>query len=204
MKKYYFLVLLISAILFQACTNSKTTDVNNKEEIELNKTSVVDTLSDVKRQRKELTEEQFLAKVETYLKKNKTKYDGEYESTDVKSGDYDGDNFKDFVATVHFHEGGSDYFTSFYFYQSSTNDELISLIVPSVGSDKQFSIRKIEKNKIFVRFFIGDPIIGEKQYDSTIQIEKNKIKFAKFDIEKTDQIMDELMMEYSNNQLDQE
>jgi len=203
MKKHYVLVLVVSVILFQACTNGKTTDVSNKEEIDVNKTSVVDTLSDVNRQRKEITEEQFLAKVETYLKKNKTKYDCDYESTDVKSGDYDGDNFKDFIATAHFHEDGSDYFTSFYFYQSSTSDELISLIVPSVGSDKQFSIRKIEKNKIFVRFFVGDPIIGEKTFDSTIQIEKNKIKFAKYDVEKADQIMDELMMEHSNNQMEE-
>ena len=203
MKKYYLSLLLIVTILFQACTNSATNAKKDNKENEVSKTSFVDTLSVANTQRKEITEDQFLTKVENYITKNKKKYVGEYESTDVKSGDYDGDNIKDFVATVHFHEGGSDYFTNYYFYQSSTNDELISLIVPSVGSDKQFSIRKIEKNKVFVRFFVGDPIIGEKTFDSTIQIEKNKIKFTKYDLEKADQMMDELMMEHSNNQMEE-
>lgn len=202
MKKYYLSLLLIVTILFQACTNSATNAKKDNKENEVSKTSFVDTLSVANTQRKEITEDQFLTKVENYINKNKKKYVGEYESTDVKSGDYDGDNIKDFVATVHFHEGGSDYFTNYYFYQSSTNDELISLIIPSVGTDKKFSVRKIEKEKVFVTFFIGDADLGEKDFNSTVQIEKDKIIFKESDIEKADKIMNELMIEYSHTQME--
>jgi hypothetical protein len=204
MNKYYFSISLVLVILLQACNNDNKDNTKNNPKKDDTKAAVTDTLSANKTERNELSDSQFLEKVESYVNKNKNKFIGSYEQTDVKSGDYDGDKYNDFLASVKFHEDGTDYFKSYYFYQSSTNDQLIPLKIPTVGTDKQFSVRKIEKDKIFVTFYIGDAIMGEKNFNSTIQIENDKVKFKEADISRADKLMNELMIEYSNSQMDQE
>lgn len=193
------------AVIIQSCDNSKDNNSKIKHVKSSNEISKKEKSTENEEKKKELTEKEVLNKVENFLKINRKKFQtyGVLENREIKSGDYNGDNSKDYIVTIHFHEDGSDYFNSFYFYVSSLDNELVYLSTPNVGTEKQFLVRKIEKNKIFVTFFIGDPVMGEKDFNSIIQIEKDKVKFKESDIEKADKLMNELMNEYTNSQFEQ-
>ena len=198
--KKLFIVLVLTAfgnLMFTSCNSEQ-----KKEAPETAKVKETPKVEEDIPQKESITDAQALAEVKKFISQNKKKYDvwGTLETSKFKSGDYDGDKLKDFFFTEYFHEDGSDYNIPVYFYRSSINDKIVELMMPKNAENITcLEVSKIENNLLKATFYISDFMIGDRQLNTDISIDGNKIIIKSADIKKTDKLFAEIEQEYQMN-----
>jgi len=192
-------VLTLSALLI-SCGNG-----NEEKKVDSSQPSTSDTTKVVKEEKKSLTKSEAEALVKTYVKENKKKYAslGTVVDSKLVSGDYDGDSFTDFLITVSFHDGVSEFYDPVYFFFNSVNEELNELkLARSKGYINGLSFKSLTKATIPTEAFVWHDFAGEKSFKCNLSIEGNKLIIPKSALSKAEKLFSDLEFEHELSLMD--
>lgn len=191
-------VITVSLFLF-SCVNDE-----EKKAIKSAETNV-DTTSVVTKEQKNLTKSEAEAMVKTYVKENKKKYSSLGKAVEFATvgGDYDGDKFTDYLITVSFHNGESEFYDPVYFYFNSVSEELSELkLSRSKGYINWITFKSITKGSISTEASVWHDFVGERAFKCTATIEGNQLVIPKSAMVKAEKLYDDLQLEHELSLMD--